>query len=323
MIFIAISLWMKYQRLIITPLNLDRNGYNYIVRAGINLRMLNKELFLLKLIKYPTIYINVYGRIKRLSYLIKMGNYHVKYGATFTQLLDQIISGRVIQYAITLVEGMTIQQVIASIAAHPHITHTLINTNVLTVMVNLGEPKSNAEGWFYPETYYFSQGTTDLNILRRAHQRMASTLYFLWDEKAENLPYNNAYEALIMSSIIEKETGISEERSQIAGVFVRRLKKGMRLQTDPTVIYGLGNKFDGNLRRRDLELDTLYNTYIRFGLPPTPISLTSMESLKAALHPANSKNLYFVATGQDGRHVFSFSLKDHNNAVRRYQKNYQ
>ena len=205
-----------------------------------------------------------------------MGNYHVKYGATFTQLLDQIISGMVIQYAITLVEGMTIQQVIASIAAHPHITHTLINTNVLTVMVNLGNPKSNAEGWFYPETYYFSRGTTDLKILRRAHQRMASTLYLLWDEKAVDLPYNNAYEALIMSSIIEKETGIPEERSQIAGVFVRRLKKGMRLQTDPTVIYGLGNKFDGNLRRRDLELDTLYNTYTRFGLPPTPISLSRM-----------------------------------------------
>ncbi|NQY51451.1 MAG: endolytic transglycosylase MltG [Piscirickettsiaceae bacterium] len=323
MISIAISLWMKYQLLIITPLNIDKDGYNYSVNAGTNLGRVNKDFFLLSLIKYPTIYIDIYGCIEKRRYSIKMGNYHIKYGETFPQLLDQIISGGVIQYAITFIEGMTIQKIIEVIADHPHITHTLINMNVLMTMTNLGEHKLNSEGWFYPETYYFSRGTTDLNILRRSHQRMVSILNALWDEKAEDLPYKDSYEALIMSSIIEKETGIPEERSQIAGVFVRRLKKGMLLQTDPTVIYGLGNKFDGDLRREDLELDTLYNTYMRPGLPPTPISSASIESLEAALHPANSKNLYFVATGQDGRHIFSSSLKDHNNAVRRYQKNYQ
>ncbi len=186
-------------------------------------------------------------------------------------------------------------------------------------MAAIGKPELHAEGWFLPETYYFPTGTTDVEFLHRAHQQMVEALDSVWKNKADNLPYKDPYEVLIMASIIEKETGIAEERPQIAGVFVRRLNKGMRLQTDPTVIYGLGDKFDGNLRRKDLRTDTPYNTYTRFGLPPTPIALASRESLEAAVHPADGKSLYFVATGQDGRHVFSSNLKDHNNAVRRYQ----
>jgi len=316
---ISVFSWLEYQRFIITPLTIDEEGYYYNVQAGTNLSKVSKELSLLKLTNLPPIYLDVFGRIEGRSHLIKTGEYHIKAGTTLPQLLDQLIGGKVVQYGITLIEGMSIQQVMTTIAAHPHITKTMATTDMATVMASLGKAEIHAEGWFYPETYHFPAGTTDIDFLKRAHQQMVNALSTAWQNKADNLPYKSPYEALIMASIIEKETGIAEERAQIAGVFVRRLQKGMRLQTDPTVIYGLGDSFDGNLRRKDLKTDTAYNTYTRFGLPPTPIALASIESLEAALHPADGKSLYFVATGQEGRHVFSSNLRDHNNAVRRYQ----
>ncbi|OUR86402.1 aminodeoxychorismate lyase [Methylophaga sp. 42_8_T64] len=316
---VSIFSWLEYQRFIITPLAIDEEGYNYQVKAGTNLSKVSKELSSLKLTNLPPIYLDIFGRLEGRSHLIKTGEFHIKSGTTLPELLDQLIAGKVVQHAITLIEGMTIQQVMNIIAVHPHITQTLANSDMATVMASLGKPESHAEGWFYPETYHFPTGTTDIEFLKRAHQQMVTALDRAWQNKAEKLPYKTPYEALIMASIIEKETGIAEERAQIAGVFVRRLQKGMRLQTDPTVIYGLGDSFDGNLRRKDLKTDTAYNTYTRFGLPPTPIALASIESLEAALHPADGKSLYFVATGQEGRHVFSSNLRDHNNAVRRYQ----
>lgn len=316
---IAMFSWLEYQRFIITPLSIGEEGYNYSVKAGTNLSKVSKEISQLGLSNLPPIYLDIFGRLEGRSHLIKTGEYYIKTGTTLPQLLDQIIAGKVIQHSITLIEGMNIQQVMAALTAHPHITQTLADNDAIALMTELGKPELHAEGWFYPETYHFPTGTTDLEFLQRAHQQMVTALDMAWQNKAENLPYKNAYEALIMASIIEKETGIAEERAQIAGVFVRRLQKGMRLQTDPTVIYGLGENFDGNLRRKDLKTDTPYNTYTRAGLPPTPIALASIESVEAALHPADGKSLYFVATGQDGRHVFSSNLKDHNNAVRRYQ----
>ena len=316
---VSIFSWLEYQRFIITPLAIDEQGYNYQVKAGTNLSKVSKELSSLKLTNLPAIYLDIFGRLEGRAHLLKTGEYHIKSGTTLPQLLDQLIAGKVVQHRITLIEGMTIQQVMDIIAVHPHITQTLANIDIAMVMASLGKPESHAEGWFYPETYHFPTGTTDIEFLKRAHQQMVMALDTAWQNKAEDLPYKNPYEALIMASIIEKETGIAEERAQIAGVFVRRLQKGMRLQTDPTVIYGLGDSFDGNLRRKDLKTDTAYNTYTRSGLPPTPIALASIESLEAALHPAAGKSLYFVATGHDGRHVFSSTLRDHNNAVRRYQ----
>ncbi|RYZ77967.1 MAG: endolytic transglycosylase MltG, partial [Moraxellaceae bacterium] len=184
----------------------------------------------------------------------------------------------------------------------------------------LNLPVTHPEGWFFPDTYRFSKGTTDVEILTQAYNAMRKTLDELWASKAENLPYTSAYQALIMASIVEKETGIASERFDVAGVFVRRLKIGMRLQTDPTVIYGMGDNYSGNIRRQDLLTPTPYNTYTINGLPPTPIALPSKASIEAALHPAEGKSLYFVATGNGG-HNFSDSLEQHNQAVARYLKN--
>jgi len=316
---ISVFSWLEYQRFILTPMIIDNNGYNFTVKSGSNLSKVSKEISQLQLTSLPAVYLDIYGRLEGRAHLIKTGEYHLQAGTTLPQLLDQLIAGKVVQYGMTIIEGMTAQQVITAVQNHPYITQTSEKLDSQTVMAILGKPETNAEGWFYPETYHFPSGTTDMEFLKRANQQMVNALDLAWKNKAENLPYANAYEALIMASIIEKETGIAEERAEIAGVFVRRLNKGMRLQTDPTVIYGLGESFDGNLRRKDLKTDTPYNTYTRYGLPPTPIALASIESLEAALHPADGNSLYFVATGKEGRHKFSSNLKDHNNAVRRYQ----
>jgi len=251
--------------------------------------------------------------------LIKTGEYKIVAGTTLPQLLNQFIAGQVIQYQFTIIEGMTAQQLINSIAEDKRLIHSLEETALVEVMESLNLSQQHGEGEFSPETYNFTAGTTDVALLQRAHDLMSETLAQEWNDRAENLPYKSAYEALIMASIIEKETGIAEERSEIAGVFIRRLNKGMRLQTDPTVIYGMGESYKGNIRRKDLRTDTPYNTYTRSGLPPTPIALPSKAAIHAALHPKAGKSLYFVATGHEGRHVFSNTLTAHNKAVRKYQ----
>jgi UPF0755 protein len=214
---------------------------------------------------------------------------------------------------------MTSQQLLDAVAQDTRLRQTLGDITLAELMDKIDGNQRHGEGEFAPETYYFSAGTSDLNLLKRAYRRMRDDLSHAWQNKAEKLPYKTAYEALIMASIIEKETGIAEERSEISGVFVRRLRKGMRLQTDPTVIYGMGDKYKGNIRRKDLTTDTIYNTYTRFGLPPSPIALPSKAAIDAALNPKQGKSLYFVATGKEGRHVFSNTLLEHNKAVRRYQ----
>jgi UPF0755 protein len=316
---ISVFTWLEYQRFMLSPMLIDNNDVNFTVKPGSNLSKVSQEVSRRKLTDLPPIYLDIYGRLEGRAHLIKTGEYQLQVGTTLPQFLDQLVEGKVIQYSMTIIEGMTAQQTITAVQSHPNITKTIENLDGQTAMALLDKPETHAEGWFYPETYYFPSGTTDIAFLKRAHYQMVKALDKAWEDRAENLPYDSAYEALIMASIIEKETGIAEERAEIAGVFVRRLNKGMRLQTDPTVIYGLGETFDGNLRRKDLKTDTPYNTYTRHGLPPTPIALASIESLEAALHPADGKSLYFVATGKEGRHKFSSNLKDHNNAVRRYQ----
>jgi len=197
--------------------------------------------------------------------------------------------------------------------------HTLVATDADTVMTALGHPDMNPEGRFLPETYYFPRGTTDVDFLRRAYADMQAFLQQVWAQRDDGLPLKSPYEALTLASIVEKETGVAAERPQIAGVFVRRLKKGMKLQTDPTVIYGMGDRYDGDIRFRDLRTDTAYNTYTRFGLPPTPIAMPGKDAILAVLHPADGKALYFVSRG-DGSHHFSSTLEEHNRAVDRYQR---
>ena len=201
---------------------------------------------------------------------------------------------------------------------HPKIQQTLEGLSDAEIMDRLGHPDENPEGRFFPDTYHFPRGTTDVVFLQRAYATMARRLDEAWRQRAPDLPLKTPYQALILASIIEKETGLPEERPAIAGVFIRRLRKGMRLQTDPTVIYGLGESCDGELRRRDLRRDTPYNTYVHKGLTPTPIALPGAGSLRAAVNPAPGDALYFVATGNGG-HVFSNTLKEHNRAVRKYQ----
>jgi len=309
----------EHQRFKTSFLNIPENGFIYTVKPGSNLRKISRDLKQAGVSSFPVDYFYVYGRMQNKAHLIKTGEYLIKANTTLPELLEQLIAGQVIQYSYTIVEGLSSQQLIDSILADTRLVKTLTKKDLSDVIIELELPKSHGEGEFLPETYFFTSGTTDRQLLQRAHTMMTSTLDEAWKTRAKKLPYKTAYDALIMASIIEKETGIAEERPQISGVFVRRLQKGMRLQTDPTVIYGMGASYQGNIRRKDLRTDTVYNTYTRHGLPPTPIALPSKEAIDAALHPADGKSLYFVATGKDGRHVFSNTLVEHNKAVRKYQ----
>ncbi|MGD1983802.1 MAG: endolytic transglycosylase MltG, partial [Chromatiaceae bacterium] len=249
---------------------------------------------------------------------IRAGEYRLTPDLQPEALLALLVSGRSISYSLTLLEGWNIRQVRAAVAGHEALAQTLDGVDDATLMARLGRPDVHPEGRFFPDTYRFTRGMTDLDFLRRAMETMDRELAAAWDGRADDIPLRTPHEALILASIIEKETGQVAERPEIAGVFTRRLKKGMKLQTDPTVIYGMGERFDGNLRRRDLREDTPYNTYVHHGLPPTPISMPGRGALQAAVNPAAGKTLYFVSRG-DGSHVFSETLKQHNAAVRKYQ----
>jgi UPF0755 protein len=266
----------------------------------------------------------LYARATGADARIRAGEYAVPAGTTPRSLLALLESGAVIQHAVTIVEGWTFRELRAALEAEPYLDHTLAGQDEAAVMVALGEPGMPAEGLFFPDTYLFGKGTTDLEILRLARNRMRRELEAAWAARAADLPVHSAYEALILASIVEKETALASERPRIAGVFTERLRIGMRLQTDPTVIYGLGTDFDGNLRRADLERDGPYNTYTRAGLPPTPIALPGAEALRAAVNPDERGELYFVATGlADGSHEFSRTLKEHQAAVSRYLVRYR
>ncbi len=315
----VVAILSEYHRFTSTPLQVAEEGYVYTVESGSNLLKISQDLQTIGLSELPNQYLYIYGRLEGKAHLIKAGEYLIKTNTTSPQFLDQLIAGQVIQYPFTIIEGMTAQQLVDMVIADKRFISTLTEASLTEVMGAIDHGDNHGEGEFAPQTYYFSAGTTDLEILERAYALMELNLEQLWENKAEGLPYKTPYEALIMASIIEKETGISEERAQIAGVFVRRLDKGMRLQTDPTVIYGMGDSYNGNIRRKDLRTDTAYNTYTRYGLPPTPIALPSKAAIEAALHPAEGKSLYFVATGKEGRHAFSDTLAAHNKAVRKYQ----
>jgi UPF0755 protein len=253
---------------------------------------------------------------------IQAGEYRIVPGTSPAALLAQLVAGDVVLHSVTFLEGWSFRQGLAAIQAHPQIKVELRGLRDAELMARLGVSDGRPEGQFFPDTYRFPRGTSDLELLRQAYARMQRELQAAWNRRAKELPFDSPYEALILASLVEKETGAAEERPLIAGVFVNRLRMGMRLQTDPTVIYGLGEKFDGNLRRRDLLNDTPYNTYTRAGLPPTPIALPGRAALAAAVQPATTDALYFVATGRgDGRHFFATSLVAHNANVSRHLSN--
>ncbi len=258
------------------------------------------------------------ARLDGVAHRLKAGTYEINDGETPTQILAALVAGRTRVFQVTFIEGCRFDDMRRTLGKAPHLVHTLTDVSDSELARALGLPVAALEGKFFPSTYQYEAGTEDRLILARAQQRMQQILDRLWTTRQSGLPYKSAYEALIMASIIEKETGQADERPAIAGVFLRRLVRGMKLQTDPTVIYGLGAAFDGNLTRADLTRDTPYNSYTRGGLPPTPIAMPGEAALNAALNPATGDALYFVAKG-DGGHQFSNSLHEHNAAVRRYQ----
>ena len=310
--------YADYRRFIDTPLGVPAGALMLEVKTGSGIADLARELRRQPGLLRSAPYLEAYVRLNGLAPRLKAGEYAITPGLTPRALIDRIVAGRVIQYPLTVVEGWTFRQLRQALAAQPKLVQTLQGSSNAEVMARLGRAGEHPEGRFLPDTYHFPAGFTDEAFLRRALAAMDRRLAEVWSRRAPDVPLSDPYQALILASIIEKETAVPAERPDIAGVFARRLRKGMRLQTDPTVIYGLGEAFDGDLRRQDLAADTPYNTYTHNGLPPTPIALPGSDSLNAAVNPAPGDSLYFVADGQGG-HVFSATLEEHNRAVRRYQ----
>ncbi|MES2370899.1 MAG: endolytic transglycosylase MltG [Pseudomonadota bacterium] len=259
------------------------------------------------------------GRILGKAGTLKVGVYTLDRPLTPLELYAMIQRGEVSQAMVQFIEGWNWREVRAALAAQPMLKNESASMSDTEILQAIGAEEDHIEGLLFPDTYFYAPHTSDLGVLRRAYRRQHEKLMAAWETRAPGLPYRTPYEALIMASIVEKETGVAFERPRIAGVFLNRLRLGMRLQTDPTVIYGLGERFDGNLRKVDLQHDTPYNTYTRAGLPPTPIAMPSEAAIQAALNPAKTDALYFVARG-DGTHVFSSTLDAHNRAVNRYQR---
>ncbi len=313
---ISATCWLGYFAL--TPAEVTPQARHFTVDYGSSLRSVAEKFEKSGLISDRWSFL-VLARLYGNSGDIKAGSYAVGAMITPHQLLDKIVSGDFAQSELRLIEGWTLRQIRKALDQHPSVKHDTAGLSESQIMERLGLEEKSPEGLFFPDTYHFAAGTSDLTILRQAYVRMRTKLAALWEQRTKGLPVTSAYEALILASIVEKETGRADERELIAAVFVNRLKRGMRLQTDPSVIYGLGASFDGNLRRRDLETDQSYNTYTRNGLPPTPIAMPGQAAIRAALNPANSPVLYFVARG-DGSHEFSSTLAEHNRAVNKYQR---
>lgn len=308
---------MDVRHFLSTPFDFGGDGVRYVIKPNDSVHNIAKSLQVRGILRQPYYLIGL-AKWKRIAGKIKVGEYQIPARIKPEELLDLFVSGDVIQHSLTLIEGWTFDQVIMAVNDNQHLTHTLNDYSTEEIMDRLGLAGQHPEGRFYPDTYHFTQGMTDIDFLKRCYKKMESVLTSEWQNRARDLPLKTPYEALILASIVERETSVDAERAQVAGVFSRRLQRNMLLQTDPTVIYGLGRNFDGNIRRKDLRQDTPYNTYVHKGLPPTPIAMPGIKSIHAALHPDNGKSIYFVAKG-DGTHYFSSTLQDHNAAVRKYQ----
>ncbi|HXF66052.1 MAG TPA: endolytic transglycosylase MltG [Burkholderiales bacterium] len=301
-----------------TPAGAFTEPAQFDLRAGSSLRTAAQHMEQAGVLRHAGLFVAM-ARLLGESGNIKAGNYQLETPVSPYELLRKITRGDVSLSAITFIEGWTFRQMRRALDAHPEVKHDTRGMDDREILQRLSVIAPSPEGLFFPDTYHFSVGSSDLLILRRAYDRMQTQLTALWEGRAAGLPFATPYEALILASIVEKETGRAEERPLIAAVFVNRLRKGMPLQADPTVIYGLGESFDGNLRKRDLAADTPYNTYTRAGLPPTPIALPGAAALAAVLNPPQSDVLYFVSRG-DGTSHFSRTLGEHERAVTKYQR---
>ena len=303
------ALWSAHQ-----PVN---SSGRFVIKPGDTVSIVADKLVREEIIPHSLAFI-FWSYQRGYTASIKAGEYQIDAGISLIRLLERFVQGDVISYSITFVEGWTFRQFRDQLQRHPKLRHSLNDKSDAEIMSALGHAQLFAEGRFFPDTYVFSADTSDLDILRQAFAKMEHELADAWENREHGLVLQNMHEALILASIVEKETGKAEERRMIAGVFHNRLVKNMRLQTDPTVIYGLGGDFDGNLTKAHLQTDTPYNTYTRFGLPPTPIANPGVQALRAAVNPADTSALYFVSRG-DGSHQFSQTLQQHNAAVSKYQ----
>ena len=320
-LFIILSLiigwgWMDYQSSLHDSVISDEaivfeinkgDTFNKITRNLINKKVTIKPFWF----KFIALQNNVLNKLKA-------GEYELSSGLTSLDLLTVFTEGKTLQYSITFPEGWTFKQIKTAIKENPYLIHTIDDMNEREILSKLGAEKTHPEGLFFPDTYYFDKHTSDLDLLQRAYVKMQQTLAKLWGNREQGLPLKDAYQALILASIVEKETANPAERAMIAGVFIRRMRLRMLLQTDPTVIYGMGENYKGNIRVKDLKTPTPYNTYTIKGLPPTPIAMPGKAAIHSVLHPQKGKSIYFVSKG-NGSHIFSATLAEHNQAVKLYQ----
>ncbi len=296
------------------PLSSSGKEVQLVIEPGMHFRQITQQLVERGLVA-ETLPWKIFGRLSGASNSIKAGEYTLRANLSPVQLLNKLIKGETIQFGLTVIEGWTFKQLWEEVQKHEKIKQTAATQDELLERLELNQ---HPEGWFYPDTYHFPAGTTNVEFFQRAHDYMEKVLEEEWSNRPKDTPLQSAEEALTLASIIEKETSVEDERNLVAAVFVTRLKRDMRLQTDPTVIYGMGDTYTGNIRRKDLQADTPYNTYVHKGLPPTPIALPSRASIAAALHPADTEVLFFVSKG-DGTHYFSKTYDEHRDAVIKYQ----
>ena len=299
------------------PIDVPQNVRTFNVDHGRSLRAVSEQFAQAGLVSDHWSFL-IFARLMGAAGEIKAGSYEVGPQITPYRLLEKIVRGEFAMAEVRFIEGWTFAQLRGVLNGNPALKHETAGLSDAQILQRLGVDKTSPEGLFFPDTYLFAVASSDLALLKQAYARMQSKLQTLWEGRVSGLPLKSPYEALIFASIVEKETGRNDEREMVAAVFINRLKRGMRLQTDPTVIYGLGSAYDGNLRRRDLLTDTSYNTYTRYGLPPTPIAMPGEASIRATLNPAQNSALYFVARG-DGTHQFSSNLVEHNRAVNKFQ----
>lgn len=316
LILAALAGWLAW--FAFTPASLVKSPLEFEIRPGTGLRGAAADIAKAG-VEFPSWQFSWLGRFTGKAGDLKAGSYEIHEGVTPWDLLKKITRGDVTQAEIVFIEGKTFRDMRAALDANPNLRHDSRGLSDAEVLLRIGASEAHPEGLFFPDTYLFAKQSSDLDVLRRAYRVMQRRLAVEWENRDPTVPYSTPYQALIMASIVEKETGRPADRPFVASVFTNRLRRGMLLQTDPTVIYGLGEEFDGNLRKRDLVTDNEYNTYTRPGLPPTPISMPGQASLHLVLHPPESDKLYFVARG-DGTTVFSRTLEEHNRAVARYQK---
>jgi len=309
--------WYDYDRWLNKPVNLPQGESIFTIERGWSARQVSYKLLSDGVID-KVHWFDLYSRISEKAGEFKSGEFILEPELTPPELVDVFVAGQTRQYQHSVIEGDNWRQMRKRLAGKEDLLHTLSDDLDPSFMAELGMPDLHPEGQFFADTYQFPKGTNDIEFLKRAKKTLDKVLEEEWQNRAPDLPLETPYEALILASIVEKETAVPAERPLIAGVFMSRLKLGMRLQTDPTVIYGIGPSYDGNIRRKDLRTDTPYNTYTRAGLPPTPISMVGREAINAVLHPEDTSALYFVAKG-DGTHKFSDNVDDHNAAVRKYQ----